>query len=141
MFRNVLIGMTLSLLVLGHMAVGTAQTAPTDTVKIVKGGDLRPIVTAMRQRNELVQGRVKVSATPAQGGLPALTLYATVDKGQITKWEFVDGTGTTLPTTTSNATVSCEVCTIITNANGVRERYCRPVDCKDVAQVPSTKIQ
>jgi hypothetical protein len=143
MYRNLLIGVLLSLCLSVLGSISLAQTPNVALTSRAAVTDLRPTLQRMRSEGKLTQGRVRVFTRQAQPGKPALSLFVTVAKGAVTKWECVDAKGASLPVTYAKA-VTCEACvTIDPDGDGPLppSRECWEVPCDTLPPMPATAIQ
>jgi hypothetical protein len=132
MSRMLLIGAVLSLIFLSHSSAYSAEKQKLNSAKtsVSKTGELRSALSKMRTQNKLVQGKNLVMETTAQGDAPAIKLYATVDKGKVTKWQATDAGGKNLPTKTVAAAKGTKCIVCVNTPNGHSE--CWEIDCGDL---------
>lgn len=154
MSRNLLMGALVSCCLIGFSSISLAEekpkeskpheATPTEAKTSSSPADLRPTLDKMRKDHKLIQGKNTVVTVKAEGGSPAFTVFAMVDKDKITKWEAVDASGKQLKIKTGQdkAKATCTVC-IETDAGDGKPmvEHCWQIDCKDLPSSKDTSVK
>jgi hypothetical protein len=152
--RDLLMGALVLCCLIGFSSISLAEekpkeskpheATPTEAKTSSSPADLRPTLDKMRKDHKLIQGKNTVVTAKAEGGSPAFTVFAMVDKDKITKWEAVDASGKQLKIKTGQdkAKATCTVC-IETDAGGGKPmvEHCWQIDCKDLPSSKDTAVK